>query len=115
MTGRRYAPLAPHRPPADPCPRLQVLDHTLVQPAAVPGQAQVARELDDAAHALYRLCADQPRPMAAMEIAARLSQPRGATALMIAHLAQQGLVRLSPPRPAAVVECLEEVLRGLHR
>lgn len=113
---RRRTAVPPRRPPEDPCPRLLVADHALVLCLPHPSTG-VVRGLDDVAHAIYRLCAEQESeaaPLTAMEIAARLSCPRATTATHLSHLAYLGLVQLSSPHPSRAPYVLQEVLDALR-
>lgn len=116
-TDPRHGPaVPPFRSPDDPCPRLLVADHALV--LCTPSPSPEALDgLDDVAHAIYRLCAEQARgsaPLVAMEIAARLSYPRAATTTQLGRLVHLGLVQLTNPHAATAPHHLQEVLDALR-
>ena len=113
---RRGPAVPPFRSPDDPCPRLLVADHALVLCAPSPSPEALAG-LDDVAHAIYRLCAEQARgsaPLVVMEIAARLSYPRAATTTHLGRLAHLSLVQLTNPHAATTPHHLQEVLDALR-
>lgn len=74
-------------------------------------------ELGEVAYAIYRLCVEQAQgsaPLVAMEIAARLSYPRAATAIHLSRLAHRGLVQITNPHAATTPHHLQEVLDALR-
>lgn len=106
----------PLRPPEDPCPRILVLDHSVVE-CADRECTEAAAHLGDPAQAIHRLCqAMQPgsAPMTALEIAARLGYPRAFTITMLSLLAQEGLVQVSETRASVHMDQIREVIHALR-
>jgi hypothetical protein len=109
----------PRRSPDDPCPRLLVADHALILCTPDPpfDAVEELEELGEVAYAIYRLCVEQAQgsaPLVAMEIAARLSYPRAATAIHLSRLAYRGLVQITDPHAATTPDHLQEVLDALR-
>ncbi|PSK89919.1 hypothetical protein CLV63_12423 [Murinocardiopsis flavida] len=97
------------RAPGDDCPRILVVDHSMVW---VRRPAAPRPDLSDWHGALYDTCRAAGEPIIAMDLVIRTAMPRGVVRPLISDLVRAQLLDMGPAHPSR--DTLGRVLRELE-